>query len=71
MNDVIDIIVANLVREGINKHRARELAAHFVEHFNKNHSTIQAVSDEYNAWIKHHAAGHTYDDFLQKLKDSK
>ena len=26
--------------------------------------TLQAVSDEYNAWIKHHAAGHTYDDFL-------
>jgi hypothetical protein len=31
--------------------------------------TLQAVSDEYNAWIKHHAAGHSYDDFLQaKLK---
>jgi hypothetical protein len=32
--------------------------------------TLQAVSDEYNAWIKHHAAGHSYDDFLQaKLKE--
>jgi hypothetical protein len=28
--------------------------------------TLQAVSDEYNAWIRHHAAGHTYDDFLAK-----
>lgn len=27
---VRDAIVANLVREGINKHRARELADHFI-----------------------------------------
>jgi len=32
--------------------------------------TLQAISDEYNAWIRHHAAGHSYDDFLQaKLKE--
>ena len=29
---MMDIIVGNLVREGINKHRARELAEHFVKH---------------------------------------
>ena len=28
----IDVIVVNLVREGINKHRARELAEHFIKH---------------------------------------
>lgn len=27
-------------------------------------STLRAISDEYNAWIRHHAAGHSYDDFL-------
>ncbi len=27
-----DVIVVNLVREGINKHRARELAEHFIKH---------------------------------------
>jgi hypothetical protein len=29
---------------------------------------LQAIADEYNAWIKHHAAGHDYDDFLAKLR---
>ena len=29
-------------------------------------NTLRAISDEYNAWIKHHAKGHTYDDFLAK-----
>lgn len=28
----MDIIVGNLVRAGINKHRARELAEHFIKH---------------------------------------
>ena len=28
----MDVIVGNLVREGINKHRARELAEHFIKH---------------------------------------
>ena len=31
---MMDMIVGNLVREGINKHRARELAAHFIKHCN-------------------------------------
>lgn len=26
--------------------------------------TLRAIADEYNAWIHHHAAGHSYDDFL-------
>jgi hypothetical protein len=30
----MDVIVVNLVREGINKHRARELADHFIKHTN-------------------------------------
>ena len=29
---MMDIIVGNLVREGINKHRARELSEHFIKH---------------------------------------
>jgi hypothetical protein len=27
--------------------------------------TLQAIVDEYSAWIRHHAAGHDYDDFLR------
>jgi hypothetical protein len=27
--------------------------------------TLQAIVDEYYAWIRHHAAGHDYDDFLR------
>lgn len=26
--------------------------------------TLRAIADEYNAWIRHYAAGHSYDDFL-------
>ena len=26
--------------------------------------SLRAIANEYNAWILHHAAGHTYDDFL-------
>jgi hypothetical protein len=29
-------------------------------------NVLREVADEYNAWIRHHAAGHTYDDFLVK-----
>jgi predicted metal-dependent RNase len=28
----MEMVVANLVREGVNKHRARELAEHFIKH---------------------------------------
>jgi hypothetical protein len=31
-------------------------------------NVLRAVSDEYNAWIRHHAACHSYDDFLEKRK---
>jgi hypothetical protein len=30
MTDTVDQIASNLVREGINKHKARELAVHFI-----------------------------------------
>lgn len=30
-NDIVDKIAVNLVREGINKHRARDLAVHFID----------------------------------------
>jgi hypothetical protein len=30
-DDTVDQIASNLVREGINKHKARELAVHFIE----------------------------------------
>jgi hypothetical protein len=35
-----------------------------IEHPELN--TLRAISDEYNAWIRHDAAGHDYDDFLAK-----
>jgi hypothetical protein len=30
MTDTVDQIASNLVREGINKHKARDLAVHFI-----------------------------------------
>jgi hypothetical protein len=31
---------------------------------------LQAISDEYNAWIHYHSAGHSFDEFLKaKLKE--
>jgi hypothetical protein len=37
----MDVIVVNLVREGINKHRARELAEHFIKHITPPQRTEQ------------------------------
>ena len=37
----MDVIVVNLVREGINKHRARELAEHF----------IKTTTPQQRAWV--------------------
>lgn len=31
---------------------------------------LKAITDEYNAWIRHHAAGHDYDDFLKKTLET-
>ena len=47
--------------------RAAESAAAAELRFLKSENQILwKVSDEYNAWIKHHAAGHSYDDFLSE-----
>ena len=52
----MDVIVVNLVREGINKHRARELAEHFIKHTTppQRKPLTSAVNDEMLAaleWI--------------------
>ena len=41
----MDVIVGNLVREGINKHRARELAEHFIKH-TKPQPSQKPLTDE-------------------------
>lgn len=41
----MDVIVVNLVREGINKHRARELAEHFIQHTRPQ--AREPLSDEF------------------------
>ncbi len=49
----MDVIVVNLVREGINKHRARELAEHFIKHTHPQPKrewvglTDEDIGDEY------------------------
>lgn len=43
----MDVIVVNLVREGINKHRARELAEHFIKH---THPQPKAEKQKPVAW---------------------
>ena len=42
----MDVIVVNLVREGINKHRARELAEHFIKHTTPPQRTWVELTDE-------------------------
>jgi hypothetical protein len=51
----MDVIVVNLVREGINKHRARELAEHFIKHTTPPAAQRQWVGltdDELNNFLK-------------------
>ena len=52
----MDVIVVNLVREGINKHRARELAEHF----------IKTTTPQQRTWV-----GLTDEEFEQLLIDAK
>ena len=51
----MDVIVVNLVREGINKHRARELAEHFIKHTTPQQRTTeperQLPQAERAAWV--------------------
>jgi hypothetical protein len=48
-----DVIVVNLVREGINKHKARELADHFI-------NLTNAQQQEPVAYLCENAVGHKY-----------
>ena len=62
----MDVIVVNLVREGINKHRARELAEHFIKHTTPPQRTWVGLTpqerDEINEQVygavPHHVAFH-------------
>ena len=47
-----EVIVANLVREGIGKHRARELADHFINLTNAQQEPV--------AYLCENAVGHKY-----------
>lgn len=47
----MDVIVVNLVREGINKHRARELAEHFIKHTTPPQRTAAEGEDTRRAWV--------------------
>lgn len=42
----MDVIVVNLVREGINKHRARELAEHFIKHISPPQRQWVGLTDD-------------------------
>lgn len=46
MSMQMDVIVGNLVREGINKHRARELAEHFIKTSAPQQRTWVGLTDE-------------------------
>jgi hypothetical protein len=46
MSMQMDVIVGNLVREGINKHRARELAEHFIKHTTPQQRTWVGLDEE-------------------------
>ena len=61
----MDVIVVNLVREGINKHRARELAEHFIKHTTPQprREWVGLTEDDRNE-ILINAAKHNWDDRL-------
>jgi len=45
MSDAVDQIAVNLVREGINKHKARELAVHFIRLVKRDMSPKPKIDD--------------------------
>jgi len=47
----MDVIVVNLVREGINKHRARELAEHFIKHTTPPQRTWVGLTEQEHTQI--------------------
>lgn len=58
---LVDICESGYPLEDESKQAAAEL-----RYLKSENQILWKVSDEYNAWIKHHAAGHSYDDFLSK-----
>lgn len=58
---LVDICESGYPLEDESKQAAGEL-----RRLQSENQILRKVSDEYNAWIKHHAAGHSYDDFLSK-----
>lgn len=58
---LVDICESGYPLEDESKQAAAEL-----RRLQSENGILWKVSDEYNAWIRHHAAGHSYDDFLEK-----
>jgi len=58
----MDVIVVNLVREGINKHRARELAEHFIKHTTTPPQRKPLTDDEITLIIADCASSHQHTD---------
>jgi hypothetical protein len=70
----MDVIVGNLVREGINKHRARELAEHFIKHTTPPQRTWVGLTEEeikecFTITPDQYLHWHIYKRIEQKLKD--
>ena len=56
----MDAIVVNLLREGINKHRARELAEHFIKHTTPPQRTWVGLDPEEIRKTNHHMVDGAY-----------
>ena len=67
---MMDIIVGNLVREGINKHRAKELAEHFVKHISAPQSKpwVGLTQQDINIAFDDTQEGGGFDDFAHAIE---
>ena len=67
---MMDIIVGNLVREGINKHRARELAEHFIKHTSppKSKPWVGLTQQDINIAFDDTQEGGGFDDFARAIE---
>ena len=64
----MDVIVVNLVREGINKHRARELAEHFIKHTHPQPKREPLTDEQIAEFFGVKAVDESFVDFVRAIE---
>mgnify|MGYP003336281085 CR=1 FL=1 len=63
----MDVIVVNLVRAGINKHHARELAEHFIKHTRPQPAAWVGLTDEHLEKLLMDYGYDADDDYMKEM----